>query len=117
MVQLFYQVLKNTARLYLFNITLILVLLFNYTHGFSGKKFEIEVPIRPGYQVIKHYFYHFNPCMLDISQNIKFPDILALYYPVMLIDRQDNVEPVNEYDLVPMDREIKLKRRRSTVWS
>jgi hypothetical protein len=113
-----YQGISNKARFYIYNTALIVVLLFNYTHGVSGKKFEAEVPISisSDLQVVKHRSYYSNPCWLDSSRAYNSSEFLSLYYPIMFADKRDKAEPTSGYELIPLDKEIKSKRRRSMVW-
>lgn len=113
-----YQGISNKARFYFYNTVLIIVLLFNYTHGVSGKKFETEVAlsIPVSKQLIKHRSYYSNPCLLDSSRTFNSSEFLSLYYPIMFVDKRDKAEPTGGYELIPLDKEIKSKRRRSMVW-
>ena len=113
-----YRVISNKARFYFYNTVLIIVLLFNYTHGVSGKRFEVEVPISisSDEQVVKHRSYYSNPCWLYPSRAYNSSELLSLYYPIMFADKRDKAEPTGGYELIPLDKEIKSKRRRSMVW-
>ena len=113
-----YQGISNKARFYFYNTALIIVLLFNYTHGVSGKRFEAEdaLSIPVSKQLVKHRSYYSNPCLLDSSRVYNSSEFLSLYYPIMFVDKRDKAEPTTGYELVPLDREMKSKRRRSMVW-
>lgn len=113
-----HQEISNKARFYIYNTAVIIVLLFNYTHGVSGKRFEVEVPVSifTDEQIVKHHSYYSNPCWLDSSIAYNSSEFLSLYYPIMFADKRDRAEPTTGYELIPLDKEIKSKRRRSLVW-